>query len=74
MAVECEEVPDVAPEIQRHLVLMAQESLSNALRHARATTVTIRLHAAIGEHAVVSEAMSRAALLAAGVAAGAAEP
>ena len=36
--------------------------------------VAIRLHAAIGEHAVVSEAMARAALMAAGVAAGAAEP
>ena len=47
--------------------------LVESLRAAH-PAATIRLHAAIGEHAVVSEAMARAALLAAGVAAGAAEP
>ena len=47
--------------------------LVDALRTAHPGT-TMRLHAAIGEHAAVSEAMARAALVAAGVAAGAAEP
>jgi len=40
--------------------------LVDALRSAH-PDVTIRLHAAIGEHAAVSEAMARAALVAAGV-------
>jgi len=47
--------------------------LVEALRAAHPAT-TIRLHAAIGEHAAVSEAMARAALAAAGVAARPAEP
>jgi sirohydrochlorin cobaltochelatase len=40
--------------------------LVDALRSAH-PDVAIRLHAAIGEHAAVSEAMARAALVAAGV-------
>ena len=40
--------------------------LVDALRSVH-PDVTIRLHAAIGEHAAVSEAMARAALVAAGV-------
>jgi len=40
--------------------------LVDALRSAH-PDVTIRLHAAIGEHAAVSEAMARAALVAAGL-------
>jgi sirohydrochlorin cobaltochelatase len=40
--------------------------LVDALRGAH-PEVTIRLHAAIGEHAAVSEAMARAALVAAGL-------
>jgi sirohydrochlorin cobaltochelatase len=43
--------------------------LVDALRSAH-PDVTIRLHAAIGEHAAVSEAMARAALAAAGVGVG----
>jgi sirohydrochlorin cobaltochelatase len=47
--------------------------LIDTLRAAHPGT-TIRLHAAIGEHAAVSEAMARAALLAAGVSERPAEP
>jgi sirohydrochlorin cobaltochelatase len=47
--------------------------LVDALRAAHPGT-RIRLHAAIGEHAEVSEAMARAALLAMGAGEGASEP
>ena len=47
--------------------------LVDALRSAN-PAITIRLHAAIGEHAAVSEAMARAALAAAGVGERPAEP
>jgi sirohydrochlorin cobaltochelatase len=47
--------------------------LVDALR-ASHPGVTIRLQAAIGEHPLVSDAMARAALAAAGIAAGPAEP
>ena len=47
--------------------------LVESLRAAHPGT-TIRLHAAIGEHALVSDAMAHAALLVAGLTAKAAEP
>lgn len=46
--VEVEGSPSASPEIEANLFRIAQEAISNAIRHSGASTITVRLHEQAG--------------------------